>query len=84
MVENRPNVLRTTIRAASFCVNPKNDPTQLAHDFLSEFVNMRTTLNRSGTSNDNIFFTGNPRTVYNEATGLPVANLGALAHDFGQ
>ena len=42
-----------------------------------------TTLNQAGTSNDNIYFTGNPGTVYNEATGLGVPNLAALARDFG-
>jgi kumamolisin len=41
-----------------------------------------TTLNQAGTSNDNIFFTGNPGTVYNPATGLGIPNLAALARDF--
>ena len=36
----------------------------------------------AGTSNDNMFFTGNPGTVYNEATGLGIPNLSALAQDF--
>ncbi len=42
-----------------------------------------TPLNQAGTSNDNVFYTGNPGTVYNEATGLGVPNLTALARDFG-
>jgi kumamolisin len=42
------------------------------------------TLNQAGTSNDNIFYTGNPGTVYNPATGLGVPNLAGLARDFGQ
>jgi kumamolisin len=38
-----------------------------------------TPLNQSGTNNDNLFFTGTPGTVYNEATGLGIPNLSALA-----
>jgi kumamolisin len=38
-----------------------------------------TPLNQSGTTNDNLFFTGTPGTVYNEATGLGIPNLSALA-----
>lgn len=41
-----------------------------------------TTLSQAGTSNDNLFFTGNPGDVYNEATGLGVPNLSQLAQDF--
>jgi kumamolisin len=40
-----------------------------------------TPLNTVGTSNDNLFYTGNPGTLYNEATGLGVPNLTALASD---
>jgi subtilase family serine protease len=36
-------------------------------------------LNTSGTSNDNLFYTGTPGTVYNAATGLGIPNLSALA-----
>ncbi|MFY9781911.1 MAG: protease pro-enzyme activation domain-containing protein [Acidimicrobiales bacterium] len=43
-----------------------------------------TPLNQAGTSNDNIFFTGNPGTVYNPATGLGVPNLTALERDFAR
>jgi subtilase family serine protease len=42
-----------------------------------------TTMNTSGTSNDNIFYTGTPGTVYNPATGLGVPNLGAVKSLFG-
>jgi hypothetical protein len=42
-----------------------------------------TQLNQAGTSNDNIFYTGNPGTTFNEATGLGVPNLAELARDFG-
>jgi kumamolisin len=40
-----------------------------------------TPLNQPGTSNDNIFYTGNPGTVYNPATGLGTPNLAELARD---
>jgi len=40
-----------------------------------------TPLNTAGTSNDNIFYTGNPGELYNEATGLGVPNLTKLAVD---
>lgn len=42
-----------------------------------------TPLQQVGTSNDNVFYTGNPGTVFNEATGLGVPNLAVLARDFG-
>jgi kumamolisin len=42
-----------------------------------------TPLNASGTSNDNLFYSGTPGTVYNEATGLGVPNLSALAIHLG-
>jgi len=41
-----------------------------------------TPLNTVGTSDDNLFYTGNPGTLYNEATGLGVPNLTTLASDF--
>jgi subtilase family serine protease len=37
-----------------------------------------TALQSAGRSNDNIFYTGNPGTVYNQATGLGTPNLTAL------
>jgi hypothetical protein len=41
-----------------------------------------TTLSQASTSDDNIFFTSNPGDVYNEVTGLGVANLTHKARDF--
>ena len=38
-----------------------------------------TPLNQVGTSNDNLYYTGQPGDVYNEATGLGYPNLTALA-----
>jgi subtilase family serine protease len=40
-----------------------------------------TPLNTVGTSNDNLFYTGHPGTLYNPATGLGVPNLTKLAND---
>jgi subtilase family serine protease len=40
-----------------------------------------TPLTQSGTTNDNIFYTGNAGQPYNEATGLGYPNLSALASD---
>jgi kumamolisin len=36
-------------------------------------------LNTAGTSNDNLFYTGNPGQLFNEAVGLGTPNLGKLA-----
>jgi subtilase family serine protease len=41
-----------------------------------------TPLQQSGPSNDNVYYTGNPGTLFNEATGLGVPNLTRLAQDF--
>jgi subtilase family serine protease len=41
-----------------------------------------TPLNTASTSNDNIYYTGNPGTVYNAASGLGFPNLSKLAADF--
>lgn len=41
-----------------------------------------TPLQQVGTSNDNIFFTGQPGALYNQATGLGTPNLTRLAQDF--
>jgi kumamolisin len=38
-----------------------------------------TPLNTSGTSNDNLYYSGQPGTVYNPSTGLGTPNLSALA-----
>jgi kumamolisin len=41
-----------------------------------------TPLNRVGPGNDNIYYTGNPGTPYNQAVGLGIPNLTKLAGDF--
>jgi subtilase family serine protease len=43
-----------------------------------------TPLQQAGTSNDNIFYTGSPGSLFNEATGLGIPNLTTLARDFQQ
>jgi kumamolisin len=52
------------------------------YKFATSFNSPFTPLNQAGTSNDNIFYTGNPGTVYNPASGLGVPNLAAIARDF--
>ena len=42
-----------------------------------------TQLNQASTSNDNIYYTGNPGEPYNEGIGLGQPNLAKLAGDFG-
>jgi kumamolisin len=41
-----------------------------------------TPLQQSGTSNDNIYYTGNPGQVYNQGAGLGIPDLTELAGDF--
>jgi kumamolisin len=41
------------------------------------------TMNQTGTTNDNIYFTGNPGDVYNESTGLGYPDLAVIAYEFG-
>ena len=41
-----------------------------------------TQINTAGTSNDNIYYTGNPGDTYNEGIGLGQPNLARLANDF--
>jgi kumamolisin len=41
-----------------------------------------TPLNQVGTGNDNIYYTGNPGTPYNQGSGLGIPNLTQLAGDF--
>ena len=41
-------------------------------------------LNQVGTGNDNIFYTGNPGELYNEATGLGVPNLATFARELAR
>jgi subtilase family serine protease len=40
-----------------------------------------TQLNQAGTSNDNIYYTGNPGAVYNQGVGLGIPDLTKLAGD---
>jgi kumamolisin len=42
-----------------------------------------TQLNTAGTSNDNIYYTGNPGQAYNQGVGLGMPNLARLAAQFG-
>jgi kumamolisin len=41
-------------------------------------------LDRASTSNDNLYYTGNPGQPYNQAVGLGYPNLTRLAGDFAQ
>jgi kumamolisin len=41
-----------------------------------------TQFNQAGTSNDNIYYTGNPGELYNQGIGLGIPNLTKLAGDF--
>lgn len=43
-----------------------------------------TPLDASGTTNDNLYYTGTSGTVWNPATGLGVPDITQLAQDFGQ
>jgi len=43
-----------------------------------------TPLNTSGTSNDNLYYSGTQRTLWNPATGLGYPDVAALARDFTQ
>jgi subtilase family serine protease len=51
-----------------------------AHNYYTPF----TQLTQVGTSNDNLYFTANPFEPYNEAVGLGIPNLTALASYFGR
>jgi subtilase family serine protease len=42
-----------------------------------------TQINTAGTSNDNIYYTGNPGEQYNEGIGLGLPDLAKLANFFG-
>jgi kumamolisin len=48
----------------------------------SRFGSPFTQLNQAGTSNDNIYYTGNPGELYNEGIGLGLPDLARLASDF--
>ncbi|MGH3267212.1 MAG: S53 family peptidase [Trebonia sp.] len=43
-----------------------------------------TPLNQVGANNDNLFYTGNPGELYNEATGLGVPNMAKYASDLAR
>jgi subtilase family serine protease len=51
---------------------------QFAQSWNSPF----TPLQQAGTNNDNIYYTGQPGALFNEATGLGTPNISALANDF--
>ena len=51
-----------------------------AQQFNSPF----TPLNQAGTSNDNLYYTGNPGEPYNQGAGLGYPNLTKLASDLGR
>ena len=49
----------------------------LATSSRSPFISLQ----QSGTTNDNLFYTGTPGSPFNEATGLGIPNLSKLALD---
>ena len=52
------------------------------YDFATQHNSPFNSLNTSGTTNDNIFFTGTPGTAFNAAVGLATPNISQLAKDF--
>jgi subtilase family serine protease len=54
------------------------------YSFARSYNSPFTPLNTSGTSNDNLYYTGTPGTIYNPATGLGTPNLAELAYDFAR
>ena len=52
--------------------------------FATQWNSPFTPLDTPGTSNDNLYFTGTPGTVYNPATGLGTPDLGKLLYDYGR
>jgi subtilase family serine protease len=52
------------------------------YEFATSHASPFTPLNTASTSNDNIYYTGNPGTVYNQGSGLGIPNLSKLAADF--
>ena len=54
------------------------------YSFAASSASPVTPLNQASTSNDNIFYTGNPGERYNEATGLGVPNLAKFAADLAR
>ncbi|HEX6452452.1 MAG TPA: S53 family peptidase [Trebonia sp.] len=54
------------------------------YDFATSGNDPFTPLNAVGTSSNNLYYTGNPGSVYNAGSGLGVPNLTALAEDFAR
>jgi kumamolisin len=52
------------------------------YKFATNWTSPFTSLSSASTSNDNIYYTGNPGSVYNEGSGLGFPNLAKLATDF--
>ncbi len=52
------------------------------YSFAQQANSPLTPLNATGTSNDNLYYSGTAGTVYNPATGLGTPNVAALAQDF--
>jgi kumamolisin len=52
------------------------------YKFATSHTSPFTPLNTASRSNDNIYYTGNPGTVYNQGSGLGIPNLSKLAADF--
>ena len=52
------------------------------YEFATSHHSPFTPLQQVGPNNDNIFYTGNPGALYNEATGLGIPDLTSLAYDF--
>jgi kumamolisin len=50
--------------------------------FATSHASPFTPLNTAGTSSDNLYYTGNPGTVYNPGSGLGIPDLSKLAADF--
>jgi len=50
--------------------------------FATRWNNPFSVLGAVGTGSDNIYYTGNPGSVYNEGSGLGFPNLSELAYDF--
>lgn len=55
---------------------------QKIYQFAQQANSPFTPLNTTGGSNDNIYYTGKPGTIYNQATGLGTPDVAALAQSF--
>jgi subtilase family serine protease len=54
------------------------------YSFATGHASPVTPLSQASSSNDNIFYTGNPGELYNAATGLGVPNLAKFASDLAR